>query len=322
MTDVVELTIRDIGKINTERQNSERDVICLFTGLRGSGKSTLAMKIHLRNQKFKPWQHIVYARTDLMDLMESKTYQPILDDEAIRTGFSRNFFDADQKILIQMFNMYRDNFNIYEGCIPTFLDLDTNLRGLATMWIHVPYRGVAVVNSPLNNPYIKDQWDTDNNRKKIMTYINEHARNPKFTIPWHRLSTFAGYIYFNDLTKIQSDLYKEIKRTKRKAMYDSEINKKDKPEVRLYDNLLMLLDKGNLNIEQLKTISIANGLKYSSVRAMLNQMLVNRGDKKTLAEKFKDLQPKKEPKRMRDINAVPDGINPDLYKKLLKKGGM
>lgn len=322
MTDVVELTIHDITQIDLERQKSERDVVRFFTGLRGNGKSTLAMKIHLRNPKFKPWQHIVYSRNDLMGIMEGNTRQPVLDDEAIRTGFSRNFFDSDQKTLIQVFNMYRDNFNIYEGCIPTFLDLDTNLRGLATMWVHVPYRGIAVVNSPLNNPYLKDQWDTDNNRKKIMTYIGEHLKNSNFAIPWHKLSTFAGYIYFNPLTPVQEALYKEIKKVKRKAVYDSEMGNQDKPEVKLYDNIIGLLDKGQLDVSQLQAISLANGLKYTSVRAMINQMLVNRGDKLTLSQRLDALKPKPEPKRIRETKEAPVGIDPELYKKLLAKGGM
>ncbi len=285
--------------------------------------SSLAFKTMVRNPRFKPWNHIVYSRTDLMSLMESKTYQPILDDEAIRTGFSRNFFDSDQKTLIQMFNMYRDNYNIYFGCIPTFLDLDTNLRGLATMWIHVPYRGIAVVNAPLNNPYLKDQWDTDNNRKKIMKYISENAKNPKFSIPWHRLSTFAGYLYFNDLTPIQSSLYKEIKRTKRKLMYDQEI-KKDKPENNMYDNLLKLLDKKNLNVKQLQQISMVNGMKYSSVRAQLNKMILDRGDKETLKEKFDKIikKPETQKKEAQKIDKVPEGMSKELYEKMLSKSGM
>ncbi|KKL16785.1 hypothetical protein LCGC14_2492070, partial [marine sediment metagenome] len=41
-----------------------------------------------------------------MKFLEQLKRGCIMDDEAIRTGYKRNFYDQDQKLLIQMLNMY------------------------------------------------------------------------------------------------------------------------------------------------------------------------------------------------------------------------
>ena len=123
-------SIKDLVEVVKERQKNKFDACIVVSGARGNGKSTLLFKLFLRIGKFKPWKQQVYSRKDVMSLLEKFKFGLILDDEAIRTSYKRNFFDEDQKLLIQMLNMYRDNFNIYAAAVPDFYSLDKDLRSL------------------------------------------------------------------------------------------------------------------------------------------------------------------------------------------------
>ena len=124
----VQWTIKNLVDIAKARQKNEFDVIQFWSGSRGNGKSTGNFKFCSRFEGFKPWKDIVYSRKDVMAMMEARQFQIIMDDEAVRSGYKRNFYEEDQKKLIAMVNMYRDNFNIYTGCIPNFYDLDKDPR--------------------------------------------------------------------------------------------------------------------------------------------------------------------------------------------------
>ena len=219
-----------------------------------------------------------------MELMESKQYRVIMDDEAVRTGYKRNFYEEDQKKLIYMVNMYRDNFNVYNGCIPNFYDLDRDLRGLCTIHIHVIGRGMAVVHLPNKDKlYSNDPWDVAYNSKIEQKWSQKMKNDPKFSPPFYKLTTFAGYLFYNKLTPDQEKLYKEIKRTKRKAIYDGELNG-NKVEVNIYQNMLKLAKEGYLDADKLKAICLANDVTVASARVTLNRMLQEETHGKSLSE--------------------------------------
>ena len=130
-------SIKDLVEIAKERRKNKFDIIMAVSGERGDGKSTLIYKFFSRFKQFKPWRHMVYSRKDVMKLLEGTKLGCIFDDEAIRTGYKRKFMDSDQQLLIQMLNMYRDNFNVYAMAIPSFYSLDKDLRDLIKIHIHV-----------------------------------------------------------------------------------------------------------------------------------------------------------------------------------------
>ena len=273
-------SITDLVEIAKERQQNKFDVIIAVSGDRGNGKSSLLFRFFSRFKPFKAWNHQIYSRKDVMRLLEKNKFGCIFDDEAIRTGYKRNFFDADQKLLIQMINMYRDNFNVYGLAVPNFYSLDKDLRDLIKIHIHVVERGLGVVHiANSGNLYSDDAWDVKYNKKIEERWSESKKKNPNFKPKYNKLTTFRGYIRFPDLTPKQRLLYEEVKVTKRKAVYEEEMKQE---EDGFCDRLIARLKKGELSTEALEGACIANKLKISSVRTLINTRLRDAGDKHRL----------------------------------------
>ncbi len=276
-------SLKDLVEISKRRQQNEFDMNIIITGPRGNGKSWCAFKFLCRFKQFKPWKHQIYSRKDLMKFLEKLKYGCLLDDEAIRTGYKRNFFDHDQKLLIQMLNMYRDNFNIYVACLPTFYDLDKGLRDLFKIHIHVIERGLGVVHVANESLlYSDDKWDVKWNRKVEESWAKRKLKNINYKPKYDRLSTFRGYIKIPKLTKNQEELYKEVKQIKRKLMFEEEMNEDKTGTEGFYERMIIRLKEGKLTQEALQEICLANGLKYSAVSSLLNTKLKDLGASKTL----------------------------------------
>jgi len=275
--------IKDLVDITKRKQENKFDMNIVVSGARGNGKSTLLFKFFLRFQNFRPWLNQVYSRKDVMRLIEKEKSSCIFDDEAIRTGYKRNFYDSDQKLLIQMLNMYRDNFNIYGIAVPNFYSLDKDLRDLIKIHIHIIERGLGVVHiANEGNLYSDDIWDIAYNKKIEERWAKLKQKNPNFSPKYNKLTTFRGYIHFGDLTPQQRILYEEIKKTKRKAVYEEEMKVGDSQEENFYDKLIARLKEGNITKETLQEICLAKNLKYSIVSSMLNQKMRDLGIKERL----------------------------------------
>jgi len=282
-------SIKEVKEIAESRQKNKYDFNIVTSGARGNGKSTFLFKLFLRFPQFKPWTHVIYSRKEVMSLLEGNQYIPIMDDEAINSGYKRNFYDKDQKLLIQMLNMYRDNFNIYAQAVPNFYALDKDLRDLIKIHVQIIERGIGVLHLPNeHNLYSDDKWDMKYNKKIEENWGKLKAKNPDFRPPYHKLSTFRGYIYFGDLTDKQRKLYEDIKKTKRKKVYDEEMKLEDKETNTIYDNILVRLLEKKLTKEILLEISLANNLKYRAVRDILNRMLTEGGHSERVTNLLQD----------------------------------
>ena len=287
--------IKDLVEVAKKRQENEFDVCIVVSGSRGNGKSSFIYKFLTRLGKFKPWKQQVYSRKDVITLLENQKFGNIFDDEAIRTGYKRNFFDEDQKILIQMLNMYRDNFNIYCAAVPDFYSLDKDLRALIKIHIHIIERGLGVVHLANEGTlYSDDCWDIAYNKKIEENWAKRKNMNPNYQPKYNRLTTFAGYIKFKDLTPNQRAKYKEIKLVKRKEVYDREISNED-VQVGFYDRILDRLIKGEIKTKKvLQEICLSHGFNYSAVTRTINAKLTDRGMKETLKDFLRKPRKKKE----------------------------
>lgn len=272
----VVFTIKDIVEICRQRQQNELDCIIAFTGNRGNGKSSCAFRIGKRFPSFNnnPKKFIIYTRKEGLPLLESTKYGFIMDDEAIRSSYKRNFQDTDQKLLIQMLNMYRDNFNIYALCIPKFYALDKDLRDLIKIHIHVVQRGLAIVHVAREDVlYSDDVWDVAYN-KKIEERWNEHKKNnPNFIPPYHKLTTFVGYLKIPKLKPKDQERYKKIKFLKRKKVFDSEmqtVSPRGEKSI-LYDRLYEAIKNKQVTKKLLQQFCIINGLSFTSTMTVMQK---------------------------------------------------
>lgn len=279
-------SINDIVRIAKERQNNKFDMIIAISGARGNSKSSFLFKFFSKIKGFRPWKHQIYSRNDVMKLLEGTKFGCIFDDEAIRTGYKRNFFDQDQKLLIQMFNMYRDNFNIYGLAVPNFYSLDKDVRDLVKIHIHMVERGFGVVHFPKDGSlYSEDKWDIKQNKRVEDRWARARMKNPNYSPKYNRLTTFAGYIKFSDLTPKQRELYEDVKVTKRKAVYEEEM-KKEEDGGGFYDRIIIRLKNGEISRKILEEICLANGLKLSAVQNLLNTKFRDGGVKERLRDYF------------------------------------
>lgn len=267
-------TVKDIVDILKKRQRNEFDGNFVVSGNRGDGKSTLINKVLYRFEGFAPWKHQVYSREEVIKLLKTQEYGICWDDEAINSGYKRNFQNKGQQELIKILTAYRDNFNVYASAIPNFFSLDKDLRELYFIHLHVIERGIAVVHMPLQGSlYSQDRWNVKYNAKVEESWAKIMKNNPSFNHPYHKLSTFRGYLYFNDLTDKQKELYKEIKKVKRNISFQTEEEKRQNKELSFIDKLYNQLIDKKLTKEGLEQIAFFEGKKYSSVTALLNRML-------------------------------------------------
>ena len=282
-------SIKDIVDILKARQQNEFDGNICISGDRGNGKSTLLTKIFYRFDNFDPWKHQVYNKEDIITLLKEGKYGLCFDDEAINSGYKRNWQDKGQQELIKILTAFRDSFNIYGSAIPNFFSLDKDLRDLYFLVIQVIERGVGVVHMPLQGRmYSQDRWDAKNNAKIEEKWSAKQIKNPHFKIPYHQLSTFRGYIYFDDLPKAQKELYKEVKKVKRAEAFLTEKEKADdekKNEKPFIEKVYEQLIERKLTREGLIQICQINGQKYTSLVTNLNRMLQDSGK----LERAKDL---------------------------------
>jgi hypothetical protein len=272
-------TIKDIAEILKKRTENQFDANFLVSGDRGNGKSTLTSELFYRCGKFKPWKQQVYCREEVIKLLKTQFKGNCFDDEAINSGYKRNFQDKGQQELIRIITAYRDHFNIYGSAIPNFYSLDKDLRDLIFLHLHVIERGIAVVHMPLQGLlYSQDRWDTKNNAKKEQTWTEKIKKDPTFKPRYHQLSTFRGYLYFNDLTEKQKKLYLEIKQVKRKPAFD---NSEDEKEETFLEKVYRFLLSGKLTNEGLMQMCLMEGTKYSNVLGSLARKLKDSGEKRT-----------------------------------------
>lgn len=277
--------IKELVDILLERQKNEFDGNIAVSGDRGNGKSTIIDKIFYRFPNFNPWKHQVYNRSDVIHLLKSQKFGLCWDDEAINSGYKRNFQDKGQQELIKIITVYRDNYNIFASAIPNFFNLDKDLRDLYFIHLHVIERGIAVVHMPLQGRlYSQDRWDSKYNAKIEDSWSKKMNIDPNFKPPYHRLSTFRGYLFFGDVTEKQKKLYKEIKREKRKDAFLTEEEKNKNREISFIDKLYNLLIKGKLTREGMTQSCLIEGKKDSSIGSSLNRMLRDNGETKTVKD--------------------------------------
>ena len=280
-------SIKEIVDILKERQKNKFDANIVISGARGDGKSTLIGKIFYRFRGFDSWKHQVYSRDDVINLLKIQKYGLCWDDEAIYSGYKREFQNKEQQELIKNITVNRDNFNVLASAIPNFFSLDKDLRDLYFMHIHIIKRKVAVIHMPKQGRlYSVDRWDTKFNQNIEERWTKIQQKNLNFAIPYHKLSTFVGYLYFKDLTPKQRELYEEVKRTKRDKAFRTAQEQSGEREVSFEIKVFNLLKERKLSNDGLLQACLVEGKKYSNVRKTLNGMIKDAGMTGTLGEWF------------------------------------
>lgn len=281
----IKWSVKDIVGILKLRQRNDFDGNIAVSGDRGNGKSTLIAKIFYRMGGFRPQKHQVYQREHILKLLKGQKYGLCFDDEAINTGYKRNFQDKGQQELIKFLTAYRDHFNIYASAIPNFFNLDKDLRDLYFLHLHVIERGLAVVHMPIQGRlYSQDRWDSRQNGKIEDKWNKQAITNGKFKPKFNKLSTFRGYLYFKDLTELQKNIYKRIKAEKKAEAFKTTEEKNHPTEKSFTQRLYEYALQGKLTKEGLVQACLVEGKRYTVVVSCVNKLLKDNGHTKTLRD--------------------------------------
>jgi len=273
-------TLKDLAESIETRVNNQFDARIVVEGVTGIGKSTLIYKLCHRLKggivPFKPSRDIIYSREDAIKHLTNRQKSIIFNDEMINVTYKRDFFSEGQKTLIRAMNMYRDNFNVFLMAVPSFVDLDRDIRGLCCMRITVVRRGVALIQMPKISLYTSDIWDVRYNQKIESDWSKSKTKNPQYS----KLSTTVGILHFGDMTSQQREEYNSIKRSKRAKVFgeynDSSFS--NDPERMFYEGLLETMKDGKLSKDALDIACKVHGREVVSVRKRLNGMLKDKNE--------------------------------------------
>ncbi len=287
-------SIKELVEMFQARVHNEFDNNCVVTGWTGLGKSTLIMKILLRMPGFKQRKHQIYSRKDTISLLQNQTFSYCWNDELMTAGFKRHHYEKEQIDLIETLTKYRCNYNMFFGALPVFFTLDKELLKLFAINIDIIGRGKAVIHMRLSGRrYSDDPWDTKMNAKLEEKFSAARQRNPDFKIPYHKYTTFIGYLFFGNSTPKQKAIYEKI-RNEKKTEIEREKGQENSPEnLSFYDKLLDMLINGNMDLEQLRNICLLNNKNIAYVRVRLNKLL----------------KVKNHPKRVKHLLKVPLSIS-------------
>jgi hypothetical protein len=268
----IQWSLKDLVGLIKLRQGNKFDANLVVSGDRGNGKSTCIAKLLYLTKQYNPKKHQVYSREDVIKLLAGQKFGICFDDEAINSGYKRDFQNKGQQELIKIVTAYRDNFNLYVSAIPNFFNLDKDLRDLTFIHIHVIERGLGVLHMPIQGRlYSADKWDTKNNGHLEDKWNKQKAINPNYKIPYHKLSTFRGYVYFEDLTPKQRELYEQIKTEKRQESFNKYIEKPKEED--FYEKCLKLILEKKITKDGLIQMCLIDNRDYKGTLQKLNRML-------------------------------------------------
>lgn len=280
-------TIKEFTGVLRKRQLNKFDCNMGVSGKRGDGKSTFLFKIYnsFKKDGFIQEKHQVYEQKDVIRLLAQQQFSFCWDDEAINSGYKRDFQNSGQKTLVKVVTNYRDNYNIYASALPFFYSLDKDLRELIFVHVHIIERGIAVILLPLTDQiHASDPWDTKANIKIEEREYTRMKKTPGSTFRYHKFTTFAGFIYFGPMTKKQESYYKSIKQKKRHKSFGLKTQDEQQDfKHRCYN----LLTTGKLTKDGLIQACLLENRKYTSMLTELNRMLKNNGETKTVKDFYR-----------------------------------
>ena len=222
------------------------------------------LKLKEKNRyKFIPQKALIYTQDDLQKFLAG-WHGISIPDEMINITFNRDFHTEKQKDIIKMLNMFRDHENLTLACVPSFQNLDNQIKNLTKMKITVKKRGVAIIHTPNSVVYCKDKWDSATNEKIERSWIMKKVRNPNYS----KLTTFRGLVRFPPLSRKQEAMYQNIKNDKRAVVLkdDMKINA-DNEEAKDPVNMLYndVINGGIRNMDIIRGYAKAMGITVDAL---------------------------------------------------------
>lgn len=136
---------------------------------------------------------------------------PIHIDEAVFIAYKRDYQDDAVKKLVKFINICRKFRKPIFLNIPSFWDLDKDIRNLAEFRATVIYRGIACIRGKYPNPEYEDLWLKDESKKKIDKAIGHDITDLKGVIRGIRSCRNHLFdITFPNMTDEEYKVYEEM----------------------------------------------------------------------------------------------------------------
>ena len=233
-------TVKSAAKLIAKIIGTDRWALLGCDGDMGEGKSCLTSQLAaevatITNTRFTYDGNMTYMRSELKmwidgdkDGMGQKPKKSaILADEIISMFFKRNWYDSEQIDGIELLNKCRDRNLAVFGNVPNFWDLDSAFHSAVTLWLHVHKRGVAWLMMKDDNPWCKDKWHINDNKK-----IYAKFKNP------YKCKGFVCEIHFDDWSAKDKIEYYRIRNKKRVNTEGQRGNEKYRDIKKERDNLI------------------------------------------------------------------------------------
>jgi hypothetical protein len=245
--------------------------------------------MELKQQKayfFNPNKVLIYSQDAMQNALASWNIINI-PDELINAMFNRDFYGEKQKDIIKMVNMFRDHCNLTIGCVPSFSNIDNQIRGLTKVKITIRKRGLAIVHTPNRVIYAKDKWDQATNEKIEREWIAKKINNPNYS----KLTTFRGIMRYPPLTKKEEELYQAIKNKKRNVILKEEMGitideEKEKDPVEMITD--RLISGGVRNSHVIDGVAYTIGITPQALKEKIRRGLEKQGKATSLAVYYWD----------------------------------
>lgn len=282
-------TINNFAKLIFQLLKSDRDVTLGVAGMTGEGKTTFVIQLARAYSKFSginfTLDNLTWSRKELMKWIDGEEeadlnlvtnlkpgqlpeYSVIIPDELFKMFFKRNWFDETQINALAVLNMCRDRHLLIMGNIPNFWDLDGSFTSRVRFYCYIPKRGVAWVFQQENNPFCKDNWNIDENKK-----LFRKLKNP------YNLPNFLFEVYYNDLDEVTKKEYLALRKAKRgDALLDNRSVKGERfKDIKGQRNKLILFifdvaRKNDLKITN-KVVASELGISEEAVRKIKQGLL-------------------------------------------------
>lgn len=279
---IIYWNLKQIRELIANLQNNKFDVPIAICGNTGVGKSTLALRILRKMEGFNPKRDIIYSRSDLIAAL-SEYNRIIFQDEMINAGYKREFHNTDQQEAIKKINMFRDHRNVIIFCIPSFWDLDKDIRNSVRFRFDVVRRGEAIFHKRIESVTANDRWDSQMNQMIERKWKRREFKKPN----WSELTTYKGTISFTALPPAEEEEYQKIKDEKRADLEKESSVVDEHEEEGFYERVLRLIDEGvYTSTDDLLALARANNIKYETLKVSMNNLLRNKG-RESLTKQFR-----------------------------------
>lgn len=236
-------SVYDFAKTNHELLRNDHDSNIGVGGFTGMGKTTFIVALLKAYSKISGtywgFDRMTWSRKELMEWINGKPakeadpetglrpnqlpeFSAICPDELFLMFYRRTWYEEGQIEGISTFNTCRDRHLLVAGSVPAFWDLDPAFLKRIRFYVYVPERGIAWIFEQENNPFSRDPWNVNENKKTFRKYKN----------PYH-CQNFVCEIEYEDMTEKEKEQYLEIRRTKRiKAIQEQKVVKDRYKDIR------------------------------------------------------------------------------------------